>query len=113
MCGLPNFSDFYQKPLISIGENDRLRIFNHTQTEDGYEVNTHWLIALEGSQKEKNSATFHWKVVMFPSNQNGCFNFTSPLYVSTFFPFNEAVEFARKLETMAKGDQFFQMAEAN
>lgn len=115
MYGLPNFSDFYQKPLIPIGENDRLRMINDTGTEDTIELemNTHWLIALEGSEKEGYSPRFHWKVVMFPSNQNGSFNFTAPLYVSPFFTFNEAVDYARQLENSAKEDQFFETAIAN
>ncbi len=115
MYGLPNFNDFYQKPLIRIGENDRVRIFpniHNSEIKDN-ELNTHWLIALEGCEKDRKSQIFHWKVVMFPSDQHGSFNFTAPLYVSPFFDFNEAVEFAKKLENMAKGDQFFQSVKAN
>ncbi|MFD1736997.1 hypothetical protein ACFSCX_10525 [Bacillus salitolerans] len=104
MCAL-HFGDFYQRPLIPIGEQDRVTVL-----KSGKEIHTHWLIAIEGSETNKNSASFHWKVVVFPSDCNGSFDFSVPLYVSSFFPFNEAVAYAKQLEKMAKEDEFYKLA---
>jgi hypothetical protein len=108
MCALPNFSDFYQRPLIPIGEKDRLSFLNKklpNVTND-----THWLIALEGHEKMKGSEVFHWRVVIFPSNTDGTFDFESPFFASSYYSFNEATEYARKIEKKAKDDQIYQIA---
>jgi hypothetical protein len=107
MEGSINFTDFYQKPLIPIGVNDSLL----DQMASSFGHSTHWLIVLTGSQKEKGSDWYHWRVVVFPSDSLGCVNYSVPYFVSPFIElFNDAYEYAKQLETMAFQDQLVSVA---
>jgi hypothetical protein len=101
MYDLFSFEDFYQKPLIPIGENDSLSIPNEPDT-----FSTHWLIGLIGSEKSKGSTMYQWRVVVFPSDALGCVNYQLPYFISPFpYSFNEALEYCKQLFGMAAEDQ--------
>lgn len=103
MGGYPNFKEFYQKCPIQMGKNDLITV--KQQANVGANSYTHWLIALEGN--EINEKTIRWKVVIFPSEENGCnINYKAPYYTSPMIPsFHEAYQLSSKLTSMAQQDQ--------
>jgi hypothetical protein len=101
MFELFHFEDFYQKPLIPIGEKDLLSILNEPDT-----FSTHWLIGLIGSEKSKGSPMYQWRVVVYPSDALGCVNYQLPYFISPLpYSFNEALDYCKQLFGMAVEDQ--------
>ncbi len=100
MRNVPNYGEFYQRALITIGESDRSSV--------DCETCTHWLIALEGSEMDKDTGSYHWNVVVFPSKKCGGFNYKLPYFVSErFTSIHKAIDYTSQLEKMAKEDQLF------
>jgi hypothetical protein len=59
---------------------------------------THWLVSLEGYPLADRDY-YYWKVVIFPSDREGTFNWNAPLYRSPRYEsFDEAYEAAVLLE---------------
>ncbi|RBW69180.1 hypothetical protein [Bacillus taeanensis] len=111
MRNAPNFSEFYQKPLILIGENDRLSVLNKTLNAETLPPFTHWLIAVEGSEINPKTKAFQWSVVVFPANIDGGFNYKFPYYISAFFlSITEAIKYTKEIEQLALQDQLFTVA---
>jgi hypothetical protein len=101
-----NFNEFYQKSPIPISENDRFSIQKDVRYEKVFKHFTHWLIALEGSDLGRPNQNYQWRVVIYPADEFGAFNFKYPFFRSTFMTsFNEAFEFSKEIEMKAKQDQ--------
>lgn len=103
-----SFSEFYQKTPIPIKENVLLLL----QSDDKFAVlseqSTHWLIALEGC--ELGATPLQWRVGVYLSNQDGCFDYRLPYYRSTFVStFNEALEMLRVIERKAHQDELLML----
>ncbi|MBP2239921.1 hypothetical protein J2Z40_000474 [Cytobacillus eiseniae] len=106
---MPNYRDFYQKALIPICTNDLLRLheMNHVLDLPA----SHWLIALEGQQKDSNIDYYIWKVTVYPSNEKGNFNWNTACYISTIYEcIHEAYKHASNLELAGKSDQLLEIA---
>lgn len=100
MNAFPNFSEFYQKPLIPISQKDLLSLTD-------YPFATHWLIAMEGFESPNGNTIDHWKVLVFPSNIDGYFDYCKPLFLSNpITSIHSAFEFAREIESKCKCDPF-------
>jgi hypothetical protein len=101
----PNYHDFYQKALVSIGYNDLLAL-KEFESYDCNSPSTHWLIAVEGEQLPQPNIYFHWKVSIYPSNAEGDFNWKKPFYCSPIMEsMDSAHELACSLVTSSKQDQ--------
>jgi hypothetical protein len=101
----PNYHDFYQKALIPIGFNDLLALkeFESTNFDS---PSTHWLIAVEGEQLPQPKIYFHWKVSIYPSKEDGDFNWKKPFYCSSIMESMDiAHELACSLVTSSRLDQ--------
>lgn len=110
MSFFPNFREFYQRTLIFIGENDRLSILKKEIYADNLDFCTHWLFALEGNEVSQETGDFNWKVVVYPANTKGSFDYKKPYIVSPLYKsFNDAIEYTRELEKLAKEDQIGQI----
>ncbi|MDP4162223.1 MAG: hypothetical protein Q8906_01090 [Bacillota bacterium] len=100
----PYYREFYQKALVPIGFKDRiahleLNVSTHS---------THWLIALEGQPSSPGSEYYHWKVSIYPSDEEGSFIYNHPAYCSPMLEcFNSAVDLARSFETYSKNDEIY------
>jgi hypothetical protein len=106
MTELLNFSEFYQRKLIVINPNDLSAFQTGEAFKDRFGDCTHWLIALEGN--EIDNKTIQWRVVIYPSRECGHFNHKHAYFKSPFFPlFDEAVEFSKEMEAIAKQDQLY------
>ncbi|MFT4412357.1 hypothetical protein ACLM5H_00720 [Fredinandcohnia humi] len=100
MNAFPNFSEFYQKPLIPIGQSDLL-------TLSDLPFATHWLIAMEGVESGQDNRIAHWKVLVFASNVEGFFDYQKPHYLShPITSIHDALTFAKELEGKCMCDQF-------
>lgn len=104
MIKVPNFREFYQTSSISIGKNDRLSMKHKAVEIEESQNFTHWLIVLEGD--EINHNRIQWKVMIYPSELSGEFDYQYPYYVSSFFDFiHDAIEYTKQIERIAKQDQ--------
>ncbi|MBY6037143.1 hypothetical protein KUV80_10775 [Fictibacillus nanhaiensis] len=104
MSDYPNMREFYQKGLILIGENDRAALLNKSQENASLEGSTHWLIAMEGSEKQPD--IFHWKVFIYPSETNRVNCYKTPYYASPHFSsIHDAINFSNELSQKAREDQ--------
>jgi len=104
-----NYREFYQKLPFHICENDRVSMQKEAKYANVHDC-THWIIGLEGC--EKNLETFHWRVVVFPSYENGNFNCKLAFFKSPFVrTFNEACDLLRNIEALARQDQLFTIFE--
>ncbi|MDF0726283.1 hypothetical protein PY093_06085 [Cytobacillus sp. S13-E01] len=104
MNAFPNYREFYQKPLIPIGESDIQVFLDNDGSSSSF---THWLIALEGSEIEKGKEKFHWKIIVFQTTSEGSFDYNSPHYVSLQIPcVHQAFEMAKEIESKCKSDCF-------
>lgn len=100
MTKVPYFREFYQKASIVIGESDRLSLAESQVSEN----HSHWLIALEGEELENGG--IHWKVVTYPSDISGLFDYVTPYFVSPFYEsINDAIECITRIASLAKQDQ--------
>ncbi|MET3726881.1 hypothetical protein ABID52_000462 [Fictibacillus halophilus] len=104
MNNYPNLREFYEKVPILIGENDRAALKNKAQEDDAaLESSTHWLIAMEGSEKQRN--VYHWKVLIYPSQTKVIHCYKSPYYASQHFTsIYEAIEYSNELSQKARED---------
>lgn len=106
MAEILNFREFYQKAPIQINQRDWSAIQKEERFIEMFKSCTHWLIALEGS--EMNQRMVHWRVLIFPAEASGSFNYTCPFFKSDFLRlFNDALELSKKIEQLAKEDQLF------
>ncbi|MDR7073262.1 hypothetical protein [Fictibacillus barbaricus] len=104
MGDYPNLREFYQKGLILIGENDRASLLQKSQENASFEGSTHWLIAMEGTEKQPD--VFHWKVRIYPSENNSVKCYKSPYYSSQHFTsIHDAMNFSNELSLKAREDQ--------
>lgn len=100
MNAFPNYCEFYQRPLVPIGESDFIKIQENQLT-------THWLIAIEGYETKCRSKVDHWKVFVFLSDVNGTFEYHKPLFNSApLSSMHSAIAFAKEIEDKCKYDQF-------
>ncbi|MED1862534.1 hypothetical protein P4V41_03515 [Fictibacillus nanhaiensis] len=104
MNNYPNLREFYEKVPILIGENDRAALMDTAQTDDAaLESSTHWLIAMEGSEKQRN--VYHWKVLIYPSQTKVIRCYKSPYYASQHFAsIYDAIEYSNELSQKARED---------
>lgn len=111
MMEVPNFREFYPNTPIQISEKDWQAVQQEGKYRDLFANCTHWLIALEG--KEANNKKFEWRVVIFPSEKTGRFNYKTPFFQSSFFQtFHDAFEYLRKSVSLAKQDQLTTLHQA-
>ncbi|WP_408006324.1 hypothetical protein ACJROX_16595 [Pseudalkalibacillus sp. A8] len=104
MKNAPNYGEFYQRSLVLIGEADSVSV----QEKSKCDFYTHWLIALEGTEMDKETGAYQWNVFVFPSKKCGGFNYKKPFYVSKCFQsIHEAIDYTVQLEKKAKGDQLY------
>jgi hypothetical protein len=104
MGDYPNLREFYQKRLILIGENDRVSLKKESPPDATSERSTHWLIAMEGTEKRPD--VFHWKVFVYSTEKNGAIPFDSPFYSSRHFAsIHDAISFCNELGLKASLDQ--------
>jgi hypothetical protein len=104
MSEYPNMREFYQKGLILIGENDRASLLQRAAENTSHDSSTHWLIAMEGSQKLPD--IYHWKVLVYPSETNKVNCYKSPYYTSQHFAsIHDAIDFSNELSQKAREDQ--------
>lgn len=98
----PYYREFYQKAIVPIGINDRMAL-QETATQS-----SHWLIALEGQPSAPESEFYHWKVSIYPSDEEGSFNCSQPAYCSPMHDcFHSAVDTARSFEAYSKNDEIY------
>jgi hypothetical protein len=103
MSNYPNLREFYEKVPILIGENDRAALLKHTEEDASLESSTHWLIAMEGSEKKPD--VYHWKVLIYPSITKTVHCFKSPYYTSQHFAsIHDAIEYSNELSQKARED---------
>ncbi|MED3623367.1 hypothetical protein [Neobacillus thermocopriae] len=101
----PNYHDFYQKALIPIGRND-LKILKDTYVSFSESSHTHWLIAVEGVQLPQSKIYFHWKVSIYPANDEGDFNWKKPYYCSANMEnMDQAIALASSLMKSSRKDE--------
>ena len=106
----PNHHDFYQKELIPIGLND-LMALNEMESYHFHSPATHWLIAVEGVQLPQQKIYFHWKVSIYPANNEGDFNWKEPFYTSPAMELiDHAIKLASSFETSGKKDHLFSLS---
>lgn len=104
MTGFIDFCEFYSKKPIPIKESDQFVLQRESKDGIVFEPFTHWLIALEGCEWQQEK--FQWRVAVYPSNEDGAFNFRFPYFRSPYHTsFNEALEVLREIEMKAKQDQ--------
>lgn len=102
MYALPNLREFYEKPLIPIAKSERHVIDQGIYKNDNT-LYTHWLFALIGEPKEKDSQVYQWQVAIYPSTHNRQVNYQRPFYLSDFFEcFHKAESFASMLSEKAQ-----------
>ena len=112
MKAVINYGEFYPKPLITIGENDRILALEKTIEVVNENIHcTHWLVALEGSVISPGTDFYQWQVVVYPAKACGGFNFKFPYFQSPYYlSFNDAVQFMRELEQKALQDELYSVA---
>ncbi|MFV8829171.1 hypothetical protein [Alkalihalobacterium sp. APHAB7] len=110
---IPNFGEFYQKPLVPIGENDRILALEKLAKQELLDDCTHWLIALEGREISQNCNFYQWRVLVYPAKTCGRFNCQHPYFISAFFPtMEDALSFTKKIETSATKDNMTKIPQA-
>jgi hypothetical protein len=104
MSGYPNMREFYQKGLILIGENDRAALLQKSGENNSHEGSTHWLIAMEGSEKQPD--IYQWKVLIYPSDSKKVNCYKLPYYSSQHFSsIHDAINYSNELSQKAREDQ--------
>lgn len=106
MTYYPNFKDFYQRAIIPMGAG-RDHFLKEVMERDTYQEMTHWFpaiqemthwfVAIEGSLRQSDPEYFHWKVIVFPSREDGSYQHSiDPYYESKQFDtINESFEYSR------------------
>ncbi|WP_163102170.1 hypothetical protein [Peribacillus alkalitolerans] len=106
MVAFANYRDFFQRCIIPIGFEDSKKLVDLTTDEL---FATHWLVALEGGPESIDSEYYLWKVVVYPSNQSGKFEYAKPYYTSAYHhKFDAAVDLAKSIERTALTDTLIQ-----
>lgn len=101
----PNYHDFYPKELIAIGVDDLLTL-KESDTYNPSSPSTHWLIAVEGVQLPQSNIYYHWKVSVYPANNEGDFNWKKPYFSSKPMKLiDHAIALASTLASSCKKDQ--------
>lgn len=94
-----NYHEFYQKPLVQIGYKDAQALLN--------EEESHWLIAVEGTEIEQGKDRYHWKLFVFTANKDGTFDYQSPYFsTSQISCIHDAFRMATEIESQCKSDTF-------
>jgi hypothetical protein len=105
----PNHHDFYPKDLIPIGLND-LMAFNESDKQHSDSTATHWLIAVEGVQLSQQKIYYHWKVSIYPADNEGDFNWKVPFYASPAVEsIDHAIKLAGSFEILGKKDHLYSL----
>ncbi|MDZ5470548.1 hypothetical protein SM124_02180 [Bacillus sp. 31A1R] len=92
-----HYRDFYQTALIPI---DNLS----TVVDANY---THWLIALSGRLKDSQKEYYIWKVVVYPADSEGSFEWLEePYSTESYDCFHKACESAREIEQNIRNQEF-------
>ena len=103
MSNYPNLREFYEKVPILIGENDRAALLRKLEEDAAVESSTHWLIAMEGSEKQPD--VYHWKVLVYPSETKRVHCYKSPYYSSQHFAsIYDAINYSNELSQKARED---------
>ncbi|KZE64124.1 hypothetical protein AWM68_13540 [Fictibacillus phosphorivorans] len=103
MSNYPNLREFYEKVPILIGENDRAALLRKAEEDEALESSTHWLIAMEGSEKQRD--VYHWKVLIYPSQTKSVHCYKSPYYTSQHFAsIYDAIDYSNELSQKAQED---------
>lgn len=102
-----NYRDFYQKALIPIGIKDQFALDERNKNLlSNPEHFTHWLIALEAECSETPKEYYYWKVLIYPSDSEGSYNWRNPFYTSPLMEsLNQAIELARTFEFYSMKDE--------
>ncbi|MBA4603848.1 hypothetical protein [Thermoactinomyces mirandus] len=103
MPDAPPFKDFYDKSVVTVGENDQaaLRKWNH-EKGGASEAFTHWLIALVWIEDDGNSG---WKVFVYPVSEDKPFWHSSPFYETrSLYPIDMALKLSKILEAHSRRD---------
>ncbi|MCM3585856.1 hypothetical protein M3182_08880 [Mesobacillus maritimus] len=99
-----NYREFYHKVPFHICQNDWFAMEKNPKYAGRINEYTHWVIALEGNEIDWQRS--QWRVVVFPSNEDGQFNSNLPFFQSPFQrTFDGAYELLKKIEQLAKQDQ--------
>ncbi|QOR67716.1 hypothetical protein IM538_06175 [Cytobacillus suaedae] len=94
-----NYQEFYQKPLVQIGYKDAQALVN--------EEESHWLIAVEGTETETENKRYHWKLFVFTANKYGTFDYSSPYFSTPHIScIHDAFRMATEIECQCKSDNF-------
>ncbi|WP_216828603.1 hypothetical protein [Alkalihalobacterium elongatum] len=110
---IPNFGEFYQKPLVPIGENDRILALEKSPNREIFDDCTHWLIALEGKEISENCNFYQWRVLVYPAKKCGRFDCQHPYFISAFFPtMDDALSLTNEIEKGANQDKITQIPQA-
>lgn len=72
---------------------------------------THWLIAVEGVQLPQQKIYYHWKVSIYPADNEGDFNWKEPFYTSPAMEsIDLAINLAGSFESYCKKDHLFSLS---
>ncbi len=103
MPDAPPLKDFYDKSVVTVGENDHAALRKLIYGEGGVnEAFTHWLIALIWIEDDENPG---WKVAVYPVSQNKPFWHFSPFYETrSLYPIGTAMKLSEILEAHSRKD---------
>jgi hypothetical protein len=101
MADQPLLKDFYDKPLISIGPNDRASIVNDQNKQDTQSI-THWLVALIWLETQFEKG---WKVAVYPVCQGKRDWDQIPYYQSQIIhSYERALQLSKIIDDFARRD---------
>ncbi len=102
MTDKPLFKDFFDKPLIAIGPNDRASIIPEDQIKLGTQSITHWLIALIWMENQLEKG---WRVAVYPVCKDKNHWDRSPYYQSKIIrSYEEAWQLSKVIDDYARRD---------
>lgn len=103
MLDAPPFKDFYDKSVITVGENDQAALRKLIYGEGGVnEAFTHWLIALIWIEDDRNPG---WKVAVYPVSSKEPFWHFSPFYETrSLYSIGTALKLSKILEAHSRKD---------
>ncbi|MGA8943963.1 MAG: hypothetical protein WB502_14815 [Thermoactinomyces sp.] len=103
MPDAPPFKDFYDKSVVTVGENDQAALRKLFYGNGGVNGSfTHWLIALIWIEDHTSPG---WKVAVYPVSQNKPFWYFSPFYETrSLYPVGTALKISKILEAHSRKD---------
>lgn len=103
MLDAPPFKDFYDKSVVTVGENDQAALRKLIYGKGGVnEAFTHWLIALIWIEDDRNPG---WKVAVYPVSPKVPFWHFSPFYETrSLYPIGTALKLSKILEAHSRKD---------